>query len=70
MCLFMLSKVPTFALLLWSFKSFFILALYSLCQYFLLLFPFLFQLTVYIGKRDFYDHIDYIDPIGKWKTVT
>lgn len=24
------------------------------------------QLTVYLGKRDFVDHIDVVDPVGKW----
>lgn len=27
-----------------------------------------FQITTYLGKRDFIDHINHIDPIGKsWK---
>lgn len=24
------------------------------------------QLTVYLGKRDFVDHIDVVDPVGMW----
>ncbi|RZC39495.1 hypothetical protein BDFB_000233, partial [Asbolus verrucosus] len=24
------------------------------------------KITVYLGKRDFVDHIDHVDPIGMW----
>jgi hypothetical protein len=24
------------------------------------------KITVYLGKRDFVDHIDHVDPIGTW----
>uniref|UniRef100_A0A8C9LEJ5 Uncharacterized protein n=1 Tax=Pavo cristatus TaxID=9049 RepID=A0A8C9LEJ5_PAVCR len=24
------------------------------------------KLTVYLGKRDFVDHIDVVDPVGEW----
>lgn len=26
------------------------------------------QLTVYLGKRDFVDHLDHVDPVGKFLT--
>lgn len=29
---------------------------------------FFFQLTVYVGKRDFVDHLSHVDPVGKWYT--
>uniref|UniRef100_A0A8B9EPR1 Uncharacterized protein n=1 Tax=Anser cygnoides TaxID=8845 RepID=A0A8B9EPR1_ANSCY len=28
------------------------------------------QLTVYLGKRDFVDHIDVVDPVGEWGRVS
>lgn len=24
------------------------------------------QLAIYLGKRDFVDHVDMVDPIGQW----
>lgn len=28
-------------------------------------FPLSLQLTVYLGKRDFVDHLDHVDPVGE-----
>uniref|UniRef100_A0A8B9I6W1 Uncharacterized protein n=1 Tax=Anser brachyrhynchus TaxID=132585 RepID=A0A8B9I6W1_9AVES len=28
------------------------------------------KLTVYLGKRDFVDHIDVVDPVGEWGRVS
>lgn len=38
-----------------------------MCEHILVLILFirLLQITVYLGKRDFVDHITHVDPIGK-----
>lgn len=45
-------------------KSFFS---FRLIKYYTLCYCFLNQVGVYMGKRDFVDHVDSVDPVGMWE---